>query len=148
MNIFLSPPRMRAMLAVFVVLACSEAVASELIYYPVNPSFGGNPNNASGLLSVAQAQNHFKATPDSPLKTFNDNLQRAIFSRLSSDALTALFGKGSVLAPGTYETAGFTIKVTDTGGGSLTIETTDKSSGASVSFTVSTGSYAVDTSDL
>ena len=148
MNILLPPHAMRTLLAALVALACSEALASELVYYPVNPSFGGNPNNASGLLSVAQAQNHFKATPDSPLKTFNDNLQRAIFSRLSSDALTALFGKGSGLVPGSYETAGFLIKVTDTGGGSLTIETTDKSSGATLSFTVSTGSYAVDTSGL
>jgi hypothetical protein len=37
--------------------------------------------------------------------------------------------------------------VTDIGNGAATIETTDKSSGASVSFTVSTGSYNVDTSD-
>lgn len=135
-------------LALVVAFACGQAGASELVYYPVNPTFGGNPNNASGLLSAAQAQNQFKAPQASPLQTFNDNLQRAIFSRLSSDALTALFGKGSSLTPGTYETAGFVIKVTDIGNGAVTIETTDKSSGASVSFTVATGSYNVDTSGL
>jgi curli production assembly/transport component CsgF len=140
--------RRRLPLALVVACACGQAGASELVYYPVNPAFGGNPNNASALLSTAQAQNGFKAPQTSPLQTFNDNLQRAIFSRLSSDALTALFGKGSSLAPGTYETAGFTIKVTDIGNGAVTIETTDKSSGASVSFTVSTGTYNVDTSGL
>jgi curli production assembly/transport component CsgF len=144
------PPyrRRRLPLALVFACACGQAGASELVYYPVNPTFGGNPNNASGLLSTAQAQNGFRAPQASPLQTFNDNLQRAIFSRLSSDALTALFGKGSTLAPGTYETAGFTIKVTDIGNGAVTIETTDKNSGASVSFTVSTGSYNVDTSGL
>ena len=145
MNILPSLPTLRALLVALVALACGEALASELVYYPINPSFGGNPNNASGLLSVAQAQNPYKAPTASPLQTFNDNLQRAIFSRLSSDAMTALFGKNSGLVPGSYETAGFTIKVTDTGGGSLTIETTDKSSGQTLSFTVSTGAYSVDT---
>jgi curli production assembly/transport component CsgF len=32
------------------------AVASEIVYHPVNPSFGGNPLNGSSLLSAAQAQ--------------------------------------------------------------------------------------------
>jgi curli production assembly/transport component CsgF len=32
------------------------AQASQLIYRPVNPSFGGDPNNGSWLLSSANAQ--------------------------------------------------------------------------------------------
>jgi curli production assembly/transport component CsgF len=32
------------------------ACASELVYHPVNPTFGGNPLNGSFLLSTAQAQ--------------------------------------------------------------------------------------------
>jgi len=32
------------------------ALASELVYHPVNPTFGGNPLNGSFLLSTAQAQ--------------------------------------------------------------------------------------------
>lgn len=34
----------------------SAAVASEIVYHPVNPTFGGNPLNGSSLLSQAQAQ--------------------------------------------------------------------------------------------
>ena len=34
----------------------APAAASELIYHPVNPTFGGNPLNGSFLLSQAQAQ--------------------------------------------------------------------------------------------
>ncbi|WP_024507308.1 curli assembly protein CsgF [Bradyrhizobium sp. ARR65] len=34
----------------------SAAFASEMVYHPVNPTFGGNPLNGSSLLSQAQAQ--------------------------------------------------------------------------------------------
>jgi curli production assembly/transport component CsgF len=38
------------------VTASVPALASELVYHPVNPTFGGNPLNGSFLLSTAQAQ--------------------------------------------------------------------------------------------
>lgn len=34
----------------------SAAVASQIVYHPVNPTFGGNPLNGTPLLSSAQAQ--------------------------------------------------------------------------------------------
>jgi curli production assembly/transport component CsgF len=37
-------------------VASVPAVASEIVYHPVNPTFGGNPLNGSALLSQAQAQ--------------------------------------------------------------------------------------------
>jgi curli production assembly/transport component CsgF len=36
--------------------ATASAAASEMVYHPVIPSFGGNPLNGSALLSTAQAQ--------------------------------------------------------------------------------------------
>ena len=39
------------------------ASASELIYRPTNPSFGGNPLNSSHLLGTANAQNDYKDPP-------------------------------------------------------------------------------------
>ena len=39
-----------------VVSASAPTVASELVYHPVNPTFGGNPLNGTPLLSQAQAQ--------------------------------------------------------------------------------------------
>ena len=122
----------------FAMLLCQAASASEMVYTPVNPSFGGNPNNAPGLLAVAQAQNGHKAPTRSSLETFNNNLQNAILSRLSSETITTMFGRNSSLVPGFYDTANYTIKVTDSGGGVLTIETTDKLTGATATFTVST----------
>jgi curli production assembly/transport component CsgF len=36
--------------------ASASAFASEMVYHPVNPTFGGNPLNGTFLLSTAQAQ--------------------------------------------------------------------------------------------
>lgn len=33
--------------------------AGDLIYFPTNPSFGGNPNNFDNLIGLAQIQNPF-----------------------------------------------------------------------------------------
>ena len=129
-------PCPRWTLAACMLLSCT-ASATEMVYAPVNPSFGGNPNNAPGLLAVAQAQNGYRAPTKSAVETFNNNLQSAILSRLQSESLTLMFGKSSTLAPGSYDTANYTITVTDAGNGTLTIQTTDKSSGASATFTVS-----------
>jgi curli production assembly/transport component CsgF len=38
------------------VSASVPAVASQMVYHPINPSLGGNPLNGSTLLSTAQAQ--------------------------------------------------------------------------------------------
>jgi curli production assembly/transport component CsgF len=38
------------------ITASAPALASEMVYHPVNPTFGGNPLNGSFLLSTAQAQ--------------------------------------------------------------------------------------------
>ena len=38
-------------------LLCAAANATELVYTPINPSFGGSPLNGAWLLGNAQAQN-------------------------------------------------------------------------------------------
>ena len=125
--------------ACMLLLSCA-ASATEMVYAPVNPSFGGNPNNAPGLLAVAQAQNGYKAPTRTSLEAFNANLQSAVLSRLQSQSLTLMFGASSTLVPGQYDTANYTITVTDSGNETLTIQTTDKTSGASATFVVSAGS--------
>ena len=124
-------------------LFVGAAQATELVYTPIHPLFGGNPNNAAGLLSLANAQNGYKAPAKSALQSFYDNLQQAILSRLSTQALTNLFGKSSNLVPGTYDTGAYSILVSDTGNGVLKIVTTDKASGAVVSFEVGNSNLAV-----
>lgn len=133
----------RACLGVIVlmVLSLQAAGASELVYTPINPSFGGNPGNGSMLLNNAQAQNKTKApsTALSPLQRFNNNLQNAILNNLATQIKDTIFGtNGTTITPGTYNTVNYTINVVDNGDGSITITTTDKTSGATATFDVST----------
>ena len=46
----------RAIVATLSIGSAAPALASEIVYHPVNPTFGGNPLNGTPLLSTAQAQ--------------------------------------------------------------------------------------------
>ena len=49
------------------ITASAPALASQMVYHPVNPTFGGNPLNGSSLLSTAQAQGEgVKSGPQGP----------------------------------------------------------------------------------
>ena len=120
--------------------------ATEMIYYPVNPSFGGSPLNGAVLLNSAQAQNKHKDpeadiggsgfNSQSPLQSFNDSLERAILSRLAASASSQITGTDGGLRPGTVQTGNFVIDIVDLGSGALQITTTDKLLGTSTSFQV------------
>jgi curli production assembly/transport component CsgF len=133
----------RACLGVIVlmVLSLQTAGASELVYTPVNPSFGGNPGNGSMLLNNAQAQNNTKApsTALSPLQRFNNNLQNAILNNLATQIKDTIFGtNGTTITPGTYDAGNYVVAIIQNADGSLTITTTDKTNGATATFDVST----------
>jgi curli production assembly/transport component CsgF len=125
--------------AVFLLLAAKHIGATEIVYTPINPSFGGNPLNSVGLMSIAQAQNPFTAPVLSPIESFNLSLQRSILSRLTSQTLNTMFGSNTKLVEGSYDTAGYTVQVADNGTGGLTITTTDKTTGAVASFQIASG---------
>jgi len=123
-------------IALMLTLCATQARGTELVYAPINPSFGGNPNNAPGLMSIAQSQNGFKAPVDSPVVAFNLSLQRSILSRLTSQSLNTMFGNSNKLSAGNYDTAGYTIQVVDDGDNTLHITTTDKVTGAIATFVI------------
>ncbi|WP_442497797.1 curli assembly protein CsgF [Methylobacter sp. sgz302048] len=84
------------LLAVFI----KPLSATELVYRPVSPSFGGNPLNGSFLLNQAAEQNNFKdpaavnkatAPQKSELERFKENLQRAILNQVSRTTTQNLF---------------------------------------------------------
>ena len=87
--------------------------ASELLYQPVNPSFGGNPANGSVLLNEATVQNAFTAPKKDPLQTFSDNLNSQMLSRLASQIVSKAFGGNSDtgLQPGHYQMGNYTVDV-------------------------------------
>jgi curli production assembly/transport component CsgF len=69
---------------VFLAVALPAAAhASQLVYTPVNPSFGGNPLNSAHLMGLANAQRDATA----------------------SDAQTSVSGSGSLTNPGTTSTS-------------------------------------------
>ncbi|TFW09331.1 curli assembly protein CsgF [Oxalobacteraceae bacterium OM1] len=124
---------------------CAHASASELVYVPANPSFGGNPLNGGVFLNAAQAQNKTKdpeaaaaakSTQQSSLQQFNDILERSVLSRLATAATSGIMGSNGQLVPGVVNTGNFTIQISDLGGGLLQVTTTDKATGASTSFQV------------
>jgi curli production assembly/transport component CsgF len=56
-----------AVIVAFGMGASAPAFASEMVYHPVSPTFGGNPLNGSFLLSTAQAQGEgVKSGPQGP----------------------------------------------------------------------------------
>lgn len=125
--------------------AAQPAVAWELVYVPINPNFGGNPNNGAMLLNNAQAQDAHK-DPDagnglygstSSLEEFNQMLQRSILSRISAAVTSSIISDSGQLVPGTIETTDFIINIADLGGGLIQITTTDKITGQSTSFQIS-----------
>jgi len=110
-----------------------QVQAGELIYRPINPSFGGNPYNASWLMQQAEIQkdkekqSSYKAAEKDPLKDFAESLNRSILSRLSSKLINSAFGE-SDLEEGRYEVGEFVIDVTSTSDG-INVTITDPATG-------------------
>lgn len=108
--------------------------ADELIYTPINPSFGGSPLNGNWMLSNAQAQDTFEdpasesadVSGESELDNFNSTLERVALSRIASQLVSQfLDGEASSL-----ETDNLILDITeDPTTGHTTIKTTDKGTG-------------------
>ncbi len=81
-------------------LSCGVSQASEIVYTPTNPTFGGNPLNGSFLLGKAQAQNEFAQEAATAANRFEQRLENAILSQLSRRIVDAAFGSGDLAALG------------------------------------------------
>jgi curli production assembly/transport component CsgF len=104
----------RAAVPLFVVVCLctggAGALASDLVYTPINPTFGGNPLNSSHLLSIAGAQKTATAS-DAPISSsgsgtgtgggtdtqseadlFLSQLEGRLLSALASQVTDAIFG--------------------------------------------------------
>jgi len=79
------------------IAAAMPAQAQDMVYQPVDPSFGGNPFNSSHLLGIANAQNDYKdpnaASSNSQADIFARQLQSRLLSALSSQIVDAIFGE-------------------------------------------------------
>jgi|SRR6185312_5964293 len=92
-------------------LVAGSAFAGDLVYTPINPSFGGNPLNSAHLLGLANAQRDATAsdakkndgtgtgsggtggsTSQSNVDLFIQQLQGRLLSALASQVTDAIFG--------------------------------------------------------
>jgi curli production assembly/transport component CsgF len=86
--------------------------ATELVYTPVNPSFGGSALNGSFLLNKAQAQNDNTRENDKDFVTrFQESLERNIIN-----TITRGVANGEI-TDGIYDTGDFRVEVSPTGNG-------------------------------
>jgi curli production assembly/transport component CsgF len=130
----------------FILLGLSMplAIATEMVYVPMNPSFGGNPANAAGLLANATAQNTNKAPVLSPVAQFNASLQQAILNHVLSQATAIMFPGNTTITSSTapINTGAFTITFGPVPGGAtgaVLVTTTDNTTGAVSTFAVTPG---------
>lgn len=103
--------------AALVLFTSIPVAAQQLVYQPVNPNFGGNYLNYSGLLSSAQSQNLYQdggrpGFERNPLADFEQSLQRQILSQLSREIVSDRFGGIDFTQEGRYELGDFIIEVT------------------------------------
>lgn len=138
---------MRNFVFILILVIAPQASAGEIVYTPVNPSFGGSPLNGAWMLNNAESQNDFKdksaasssrdlSARQSDLDRFNDLLQRTVLNRIASSITSSIVTPDGTLIPGSFETSDFLIEVIDQGGGTLQIVTTDKTTGETTSFVV------------
>ena len=117
-------------------LVFCNCYAENLNYNFINPSFlGGNPNNASGLLNLANAQNPFKAPVDTPAERFAKSIESAVYSKKLSSLFAANPLTDNTLVGIPIQTENSIILIKE----SLNVRTitiTDKATGAVTTFTV------------
>ena len=122
-------------LALFLLCASPLVSAGELIYQPINPSFGGNPYMGNHLLNKAQAQDTHEdpdASSYEPMTTSErliQTLQSSLVNQLIRDV-----NDGNV-EQGVFDTSEFGVVINDDGG-QLTIDVTDKITGDTTTISV------------
>ncbi len=114
---------------VFALLA-RPALSGELIYTPVNPSFGGAPANSIWLNQNADIGNSFKRKKErlsslkaetndpfkrDPIADFSASLQSRLLSELSDKIVTAIYGTNKQ-SSGTFIAGSSTVSFVRRGG--------------------------------
>ena len=106
-------------------LVAVNAAATEIVYQPINPSFGGNPMNGSFLLQKAQSQNAHSA-PDAD-RSFVDRFREAL-ERNIINSLSRRIADGEIVE-GLYDTGEYTVEVVGQPDGSVVVYITHNGSG-------------------
>ncbi|MEZ9544284.1 curli assembly protein CsgF [Vibrio sp. 10N.286.48.C11] len=123
--------------AALIALIVSPSVySSELVYTPVNPSFGGNALNSSHLFNHSNAINDYEDPSARDIfdeqESALDRLASSLESRLISQLLADV-GNGNT---GQLETDDFFLNIVDDSG-TLLVQIVDKATGESTEISVS-----------
>ena len=117
-----------------VMLAGRISCASELVYNPVSPSFGGSPLNSSFILSQADSQNTFKdkslSVGRDPMDSFEESLVRRVLNNLANNIIDSAFDTtDSEMTDGFYQFGDYTIEVDTSLTDNVNVTITDISTG-------------------
>ena len=102
--------------------AGTTGFAQQLVYTPVNPNFGGNPLNYSGLLASANAQNKFDDNKNSSNSSLLDNFSETVKRQILSQLSRGLFDDNKNLEnleEGTFEIGDLIISIDETRTGTV-----------------------------
>lgn len=80
------------------VIGCWSPASADLLYKPINPSFGGDSFNSNHLMGMAGAENQHKETSkasstQSTTDRFLSMLESRLYSSLASQVADAIFGE-------------------------------------------------------
>ena len=127
---------MRKLVIAAIVLLPLPGMASQLVYTPINPSFGGNPLNGTFLLSKAQSQNDHRAPINEKTyaEKFEESLQRNYLNKLVREITDYAFDDADENNPLLQGDARFTngeflIEVITSNTDSLTVQITNTDNG-------------------
>jgi curli production assembly/transport component CsgF len=107
--------RFVAIAAAFTAASISMAEA-DLVYQPINPTFGGSPLNSAHLQSMASTQKEHEENPEEKRASekFIDMLESRLYSGLASQVTEAIFGENA-LPSGTFAFSDQQISFVNTG---------------------------------
>ena len=106
----------RGGMAVVLVAMSVTATAGDLVYQPLNPSFGGDPFMGSYLLGKAQAQD--TNTDPNSRRTQPLSATERLVQRLESRLISQLIGdiSSGELDQGSFDSDDFSVVIEDQGG--------------------------------
>jgi curli production assembly/transport component CsgF len=138
------PKKVLSMKVIACVLASgicvSSAAASELLYTPVNPTFGGSPLNSTQLMAEASAQKpsapavSAASKAQSTTQQFVQMLQSQLYASLANSVSNAITGQNAQ-ATGTIKLNSMQLSW-NTAAGETTITMTDFTTGQITEITV------------
>lgn len=111
---------MKNLTLLFTLLFSVYGFGQQMVYKPINPTFGGDTFNYQWLMSSAEAQNGFTDPnladdEQTELEQFQDNLNRQLLSSLSRSVFDSQLG--DELQEGTFTVGDLALEIFETAEG-------------------------------